>query len=435
MARADVCRGCGTDLPPGALYCLKCGLGQSAPLIDLVRIDSAAGVMHESQHAVVEQRGPHLPWRRSLLTAVVALVVLWAAVEVLSGGDAGRKDEAGDSTTTQPEETTTRPPPRRTTTTWQSPVIDAQITSPGPVLGTSTGGRALYVVSPSNLVRVALDSGAITARTNAFRDCPPCSPAIGHTVGATVVDGRLVIARDGQVFVVETDLRDDARQLEGVTFDGRWSGRLLTVRTSVSPAEPVEVRESDPDGHVLRTWTLPPEAEVVGAVGDRLVAESGGRIYLVSDSSEAVPYAVGEVIYAGNSMLLWRHCDDHLACSISLDDIDRRTSTILSGIDGADVHDFGEPVAPDGRTAAVRVGNELRLVDVLTGTVLAGLDGVTHPAWSFTQPAWSPDGAWFFTSHDENSLVALSTRGAAPIVIPMPEGVSLGTHALVLVVG
>jgi hypothetical protein len=115
-------------------------------------------------------------------------------------------------------------------------------------------------------------------------------------------------------------------------------------------------------------------------------------------------------------------------CTVSLDDLRRGTSIPLAHLGGAEVYLFGPSVAPDGRTATAFVDNDPRLLDLETGSSLAELeDG--------TQPAWTPDGSWLFTRSDDNSLLAISTRGEASRVIPMPEGYSIWSADLVLAVG
>ena len=66
-----------------------------------------------------------------------------------------------------------------------------------------------------------------------------------------------------------------------------------------APAEPLVVREFDPDGGVLNRWQIPSQAWVVGAVDDRLVVQASGGIYLLGTDGEAARHGVGDVMFRG----------------------------------------------------------------------------------------------------------------------------------------
>ena len=196
-----------------------------------------------------------------------------------------------------------------------------------------------------------------------------------------------------------------------------------------APGEPLVVREFDPDGGVLNRWQIPSQAWVVGAVDDRLVVQASGGIYLLGTDGEAARHGVGDVMFAGGSIVMWRHCDERLACAIALDDLATGASLPIAVPDNsAFVGYFAQSLAPDGRYAVMARENEPRLIDLATGEERSG-------PLSNAQPAWSPDGAWLFTVGDDNELIALSTRGLAPIVIPMPDRFILGTNDVMLAVG
>jgi hypothetical protein len=189
------------------------------------------------------------------------------------------------------------------------------------------------------------------------------------------------------------------------------------------------VREFDPDGGVLNEWTLPNQAWPVGAMDDRLIVQAAGGIYLLGTDGAAERHGIGDVMFSGGSILLWKHCDERLVCGISLDDLATGASLPVAAFDeGAFLGYFAQTIAPDGRSAVIVRENEPQLVDLATGQERSG------PLRN-AQAAWSPDGAWLFTVGEDNALVAFSTRGLLPIVMPMPEGFALGTNEVALAVG
>jgi hypothetical protein len=304
-------------------------------------------------------------------------------------------------------------------------VLVGQAGAGGPVLGTPTGGLSLYALSGRDLVRVDLDTGVVTVRQRAldrgFTD--------SFNSAVMVLDGRLVVARDGRVFVATTDLDGDPEALDDVFFNGSLSpDRLVTMEWASSPEDPLEVREFDADGRLVNLWNLPAQSWAAGVVGDRVVAQAAGRIYLVAPDGDVEPVGVGEPVHVRNSHILWRHCDDELRCSLSLADLANGTSQPVPHLDQGEYWFFGRTIAPDGRFASVMLGNTHRLIWLATGAELAELD-------ARTQPAWSPDASWVFTRADDETLVAISTRGEAPIEIALPDGFSLRDAEVFLTVG
>jgi hypothetical protein len=417
MARTDACAGCGTELAPDARYCVKCGRTRAAPLLELPRVDITPEPESGVERAVVEGRRGWRP-SGSVMALVALLVVLVGAVLLLSGGDNG--DEASAPTTSSPSETTRPRRPRSTTT--QPPVLTETLAPP--VLGAPTGGLSLYAVSGTAMVRVELDSGTVTVVRSAFRGSG------SYTNAVVVSDGRVVVGRDSEVYVLPADILGEPQRLEGFDLESSFNtGRLLSVEGGFPEGTDIDVREFDPDGNILNEWRVPSPSWMLAAMGDRLLVQAAGQLYLLGTDGSVELYGTGETLFAGGTKLLWRRCDENLVCSVMLDDVVTGDSfPVASSGDERFYGYYAQSISPDGRFAVVTIDDEPRLVDLATGEERSG------PSPNM-QPAWSPDSAWLFTRGERDELLAISTRGLETVEIPMPEGFVLGTSELVLAVG
>jgi hypothetical protein len=422
MARTDTCAGCGTELSPGARYCVKCGRSQTAPVLDLERVEVSPVFERSVERAVAQQQGPRGS-RRTLVALGALAVVIVGAVVVMSGG--GATDNAASPTTTVEPTSTTRP--RRPTTTVPSSIV-GQIGRPlggtSALLGAPTGERVVYVLADRDVARIELDTGV-------FKIVPDALRGTGNYTSALLVrDGSLVVGREGSAFVMPADLSEQPQRLDDLTLEGfDSSGRLLSIDYSQSGLGSYTVREFDPTGRILATWDLPSMSYVAGAAAHFLVLQAAGRIYLVDGFGSIEPFGVGEVIFASGSWILWRHCDDSLECTVSLHDLDTGSAGAFPAL--AEVQffsQFGILLAPDGRTAVGSDGDgTLSLLDLETGEPIAELDGRVRPAWT-------PDGAWCFTRGQGGTLLAIPTRGGDPVEIDVP-GLRLGAADIILAVG
>jgi hypothetical protein len=114
MSRIDACGGCGTELSPGARYCVKCGRTQAPPLLDLERLQAPSSPEPAVERTVVEQGGPRVIRRGVAALAAIAVLSV-AAVLVLAGGGTDDRNDRSEPTTTSEPDRTTRPRPSTTT--------------------------------------------------------------------------------------------------------------------------------------------------------------------------------------------------------------------------------------------------------------------------------------------------------------------------------
>jgi hypothetical protein len=165
-----------------------------------------------------------------------------------------------------------------------------------------------------------------------------------------------------------------------------------------------------------------------GVVGDQLVTQVAGNIYLVGTDGSVEQHGTGDVVFLGGSNLVWRQCDERLQCTLILDDLAAHTSTPLPVLQSMQFYFYGRSLAPDGRAAVIFTEPDPQLVDITTGVVLGEVDDQALPAWT-------PDGAWLFTRDDDAQLVAVSARDGSRVPLTLPDGTTLGTGDLTLAVG
>jgi hypothetical protein len=301
-------------------------------------------------------------------------------------------------------------------------VVTGQI-GDGPVLGQSTGGRSLYAVNGATIARIELDTGAVTILRGAFRRSG------SYTSALLARDGRLIVGRDAVTYSLPADLSAAPVLLDGISLDQGLSGdRLLSARSEDAPDAPVVVDEFSTDGSIVRSWRLPPQVWPSGVVGDRIVTQAAGNVYLVGTDGSVETLGSGDIVHVRDSRLVVRRCDERLQCTLTLDDLTSGTSTPLALPGPGEFYFYGRSLAPDGRTAVLFGPNRPQLVDLVTGAVLADVDDQA-------QPAWTPDGAWLFTRNGDGQLVAVSARNGERIALPLPDGSNLGTADLTLAVG
>jgi hypothetical protein len=402
---------------------------RAPPLLDLERIPASAVPEASVARTVTDRGAPRGPRasRRGLASLAAVAVLAVGSIAVLSGGDDGADDANAPTTTSEPDRTTR---PRRSTTTVPERV-EAQIAAAPLLLGVPTGGLSLYGLNGAGLFRLELDTGALTIVSS---HTLPSGPVHGSM---HLRDGRLVVLLGDGYYVTPLDLSEAPTWVGGVRGDiglGGWSDRILRGFDLDRRSGVVrEVREYDLDGNEVATWRVPEHSWPVDAMGDRLIVQAAGRLYLV-DSGEEVdgggqvePFAIGDVVHVSGPRILWRGCDDQLSCSLWVDDFEQRTSRRLP-FDGAFHGPWAALVAPDGATAVTLVGGETQLLEVSTGRLIASVP-------TTARPAWSPDGAWLFACDKFGDIVAISTRAGDRVEFDLPDIAGTGSPGAMLAVG
>jgi hypothetical protein len=421
MSRIDACGGCGTELSPGARYCVKCGRTQAPPLLDLERLQAPSGPEPAVERTVVEQGVPRAS-RRGLAALAAIAVLSVGAVLVLAGGDTDDRSDGSEPTTTSGPDRTTRP--RRSTTTVAARV-DVQIAAVPPLLGAPTGGLSLYGLKGAGLFRLELDTGALSIVSSHTLPSGPF-PGSMH-----LRDGRLVVLLGDGVYVTPLDLSGAPSWLRDVRGDIGFGGRSHRILRGFDYDQRSgmvrEVREFDLDGNEVASWRVPEHSWPVDATGDRLIVQAAGRMYFVDGSGAVEPFAVGDLIDVNGQQILWRGCDEQLSCSLWHDDVEQRTSRKLP-FDADMFGSWGPLVAPDGATAVALAEGEVRLVEVSTGRLIASVP-------TTARPAWSPDGDWLFACDERGDIVAISTRDGNRVELDLPEVAGSGSPDVMLAVG
>jgi hypothetical protein len=421
MSRIDACGGCGTELSPGARYCVKCGRTQAPPLLDLERLQASSSPEPAVERAVAEQGRPRASRRGVAALAAVAVLSV-GAVLVLSGGDTDDAGDPSEPTTTSEPDRTTRP--RRSTTTVPGRV-EAQIAATPPLLGAPTGGLSLYGLKGAGLFRLELDTGALSIVSS---HTLPSGP---FPVSMHLRDGRLVVLLGDGVYVTPLDLSAAPTWLRDVRGDVGFGGRSDRILRGFDHDQMSgmvrEVREFDLDGNEVARWHVPEHSWPVDAIGDRLIVQAAGRMYFVDGGGAVEPFAVGDLIDVNGQQILWRACDEQLSCSMWHDDIEQRMSRRLP-FDAETFGPWGPLVAPDGATAVALAGREVQLVEVSTGRLIASVP-------TTARPAWSPDGDWLFACDELGDIVAISTRGGDRVEFDLPDVAGSGSPDAMLAVG
>jgi hypothetical protein len=342
-----------------------------APMIDLERIDGPDD--HRPGHTVIESPGPRGSRRTLVGLAAIALLVVGALVLLSGGGDSG-DDRAEAPTTTERPPRTSRPP--RSTTQPPSPaVFDVEVPE---LLRANLPGQSLYVVTAIAITRLEFDTGRVTI-------APGLLPGGNVPTDAAVIDGKLVVSQPSRSTAFPADLSSGGEVIAG-TLDAVYrSGRLFEIDYRDDDA-PFGVQEYDANGQVINAWQVPRTAWVGGAVGDRLVAQSAGRNYLLSPNGEIEPVNTGDLLFVSDQAIVTRQCDDELACSLVIEDAVTRDLLVVTPFDDQFYSSqFGPLVGPDGMTAVISddFGTPW-LTDLAANWTVAVLDPMTRPAWSAT---------------------------------------------------
>lgn len=287
------------------------------------------------------------------LQALAALLVVAA---LLVGGVA-LDDSGGDQTGAPREERDNRDRAElKTTTTVRPTTTTATTTIPGgPVFGAPVGA-SLLLVDPESSRRatlVDLDTGA-RHEVRVQADDP---------FGVVPVRRGIVVARAGSAKLVrlDPDATADPDGVLGIALETLGpadrvlaSGSLDSVwllRLAGAPTPGVTAQLVDLSGHPLAEVLEVPVDFPVGATGEGVLFEDGGRALLTRRSGTS-SVAVGRVLDLAGSRVALRTCDDLASCGVEVRDLTTgRTQRLAGPAPGAE---YGTLLlAPDGRVAVL----------------------------------------------------------------------------------
>ena len=435
MARPAACAICGAAVPAQAAYCPSCGRSQRPALLELERLDVPTTESSTVERVVATTGGRPSRWQVAGLVAALAAVAGLIAVLVGSGGS----DGADSSPTTTVSTSTTAPAttaPATTAATTTRPVVTTGAPSstgpvvtylngaPSLVLGAPTGGQSLYVTNGSAVTRIELDTGKMTTAAV----LPPTNGSPWYS--ASVHGGTLLVLAMGNVgsYRVPLDLSAPATLVPG-------SGAIYPVLGtdlvwSVGSDAGTGTVLTRTDGTVVANVTTPTGVNVVGALGDRLLFESSGRVYTLDRTGRVRAYANGTVQALNGGWVVWRACDDQARCSLHLGSADRADARALNLPDSLSTNYRVGPqmLSPDGRFLVAYTGQSFGLIDLTTGRVIEQ----SLPGFGV---AWSADGKWMFHPSTSLRVEAVSTVDGRSVVISLTNAGAPTGNGGVLAVG
>jgi hypothetical protein len=253
--------------------------------------------------------------------------------------------------------TTTRPRPTTTTTsTILAPVV--------PILRGS-GVRLVLSRGGGNAELLDLETGTATDINLGSSDVYSVIPVRG---GIVAVEGG------SAVFV---PLPDGENVPLGRADQVLPSGDPESVWVVLPAGDPYtmssEAKLVSLGGEVLAGPIGPDSGYIVGASSGGLIAQAGGRIYLVDARGRTRPIVAGDVLGVSDRRLLARTCDDHAVCSLTVWDANLANPQVVDAPENASMY-YGSTVVvePGGTRAALLSygphGTELSIVDLAGGT-------------------------------------------------------------------
>lgn len=292
-----------------------------------------------------------------------------------SGGTDGTEREAADAKPEERDNSQKLPPERPSTTTTERSSSTTAAPPPSPVLVGSTTKIVLVGRGPAEVID--LGSGV---ETELDLD--------NDVFGVLAVDGGLVAVDAGVArfhplpagdpvvlgsaeFVLDAT---DPREVWLVSGNGSYEGSVATL--------------VDIGGRVV-AGPLSLTGWAIGAAGDGLLLQAGGRIFEASVDGGVRPLISADALGVSEGRLFARVCDDEAVCTIQIFDADLRSSRV-DVPEGAGSR-FGATVAvqPDGHLAAMQL-----YTDNGTDVAVLDLDGGPHrlvPDASFVSSvAWLP---------------------------------------------
>ena len=353
--------------------------------------------------------GPPAPRLRPLLAGVAlvaALAIVIVAVARDDGGDAPQAAVpastvvpttiAATSIPTTSIPTTSSAP----STPASTPVTTARVSlGPGPVLGVAHGWM---LVSFDGLTMTLLDLDSGKTDTATFN--------IGRFAGvldsAIMLSDRFVFAqRDGAPSVWSQRFRDEPATMvlndASIVTASSSPGRFWVALSQAGANGEQLVAEVDPTGRRWATVAVPAGLRVVGSSAAGLWLTGSGRIFAISRESVLQQVAVGTVIDASSTGVLYDDCVVAGPCTLRL----AGTSGPLprsSGVGPSAEFEIARPwyfsdpaLSPDGRWLLLtdrvldrRTNNQINLNHFLK-------------MWR-----WSPGGEWLFAQTENGGTIA-----------------------------
>lgn len=394
--------------------------------------------------------------RRDLLVVgvVAAVIALGVLVGQLRGGS-GASDGAQPSTTTSAAAASTT----STTEASASSVATPSGTAPAvPPVGT---GGAPGAPGATGLPSASAPSTVPTTTTVVTQLGPLLPGSNGRLIGIGGSAGRIIdidletgtVTRrelsgrlNGQVMAQPNGFVVAGDDISYVPFDGSPAVRLATnaglvaaagsdrivvapwtVSTPGDPAPRQVLRFLHVDGsEAAPPLEVPSFGYAMGMLDDHVVVNgTAGGVYVVAQGEAPAKLVDGIALTAGSGRLVYRSCDEHLACTTKIRAGLHGKDTVLTG-DAAsfDFYGwFGNTISPDGRHLVAAAADGVSVFDTDTGERV-GLLSISTGGGGMAPVSWSPDGHFLFFVQ-ESRVIAWSVATGDTVSFPeLPEYVS-----------
>lgn len=318
--------------------------------------------------------------RGRAVAALLALVIVGGLVLGSDGSDGGGaegSEDAASPLTGRPageRDNSHKLPDRTTSTTDRDRETTTTAPSPSPVIEGSTARLVLIGRGPVEVLE--LGSGEST-ELNLQSDVFGVLPAEGGLVAVDSGAARFHPLPSGEPVVLGS---------ADYVLDAADAGEVWLIQGS-SPYDGSAATLVDLGGRVI-AGPIPLSGWAVGAAGDGLLIQAGGRIFEVAVDGDVRPLTSGDALGVSEGRLFAHICDDEAVCSIAVLDPDLRRSRRIEVPDGAGSR-FGATVAvqPGGHLAAMQLytesGTEVAVIDLEGGPhrLVPDVSFVSNVAW------------------------------------------------------
>jgi hypothetical protein len=362
-----------------------------------------------------DQAGPATSWLGSRSVAVVSVVVILAALAVMSRpSDVPGLDEEPTQTTAEvPDTSTTADPagiapeqPAQPPVTQPIPLFDDNVPEdlPGVLTGIDTAG-SLITVDRTDL-RPREDRLGMELVETGPRASLAIPGAVALTTGRqlTLIGNRIEVSHADRFLEPTFWLTDMAAPEAGsaVLVDHLSSGQSVTL---------IPLDWDGSDEGALARWMLPSNGiEVLGAWEGELVIHRAGRVWALAPDGTTTPIAEGRVLAYDGRHLVRLRCPQPDTCQLLVGAPDAPDASVVDLPPTlAELHPDAWTgsltVSPDGRRVATsaRFG-ALSLpvvVDLTTGEATSRSDGMNDGS----PVVWSPDGEWLAFAYSDDLIV------------------------------
>lgn len=362
----------------------------------------------------------------AILLPVVLLVVAVTAFVLIRQPATGGTDANGFESVPSAEPSMANTGDRTATPTTASGPVNV-VDRGGPIAGI-TAPWDLFVLGDNKVVRVELAQGRVTTTEVPGNTRHGSSIVVGPDsvlISAGIRMGNYLIA--------------DGRPAE------RAPGELSDVNRAVPGPKPGQLWGRQPDGayalygfdgsELGKLINLPDRmlaySRVVGDGNGNLVFSNGGGHYVASPDG-ARRITSGRLWALGPTTALARECDERARCETVVID---RSSGDRREIPVDQLRGYGRGgISPDGATAALRTGAQVKLIDLRSGeteflnTVPTG--GSFSSSSGAQRLAWSPDSRWLFVVFDDQLVaVDVAARKVHDIKLPVDQIDSVAIRA------